>query len=145
MQTRTPRILCVDDDDDNREMIETMLRFSDADFEFASAATPEEGLRLAAAQRFDLYLLDYRFARMTGVEVCRALRQTDAATPILFFTCEAREQERQEAMEAGADAYLIKPDDLRKLTETVKQLLAARQPPSTRGAPTATRRSAVSA
>jgi CheY-like chemotaxis protein len=144
MQTITPRILCVDDDADNREMIETMLRFSDADFEFAAAATPEEGLRLAAAQRFDLYLLDYRFARMTGAEVCRALRQTNPDTPILFFTCEAHEQERQAAMEAGADAYLVKPDDLRQLTATVKQLLSARRPPATRGAPPTTHRSRVS-
>lgn len=145
MQTRPPRILCIDDDDDNREMIETMLRFSGGDFEFAAAATPDEGLRLAAAQRFDLYLLDYRFARMTGVEVCRALRQTDADTPILFFTCEARGPERQEAMEAGANAYLVKPDDLRKLTETVKQLLDTRKPPPTRGAPPTARRSDASA
>ena len=139
MRTRTPRILCVDDDAENREMIETMLRVSNADFELVTAASSEEGLRLAAAQRFDLYLLDYRLARMTGVEVCRALRQTDADTPIMFFTCEAREPERQEAMEAGADAYLVKPDDLKKLTGTVTQLLGARHsamrhiPPATRG------------
>ena len=145
MRTRTPRVLCVDDDADNREMIETMLRFSLADFEFAAAATPEEGLSLAAAQRFDLYLLDYRFGRMTGVEVCRALRQTDADTPILFFTCEARAPERQEAMEAGANAYLVKPDDLPKLTETVTQLLDVHDHTATRRVPPATRRSAVSA
>ena len=144
MRTRTPRILCIDDDADNREMIETLLRVSNADFELESAATPEEGLRLAAAQRFDLYLLDYRLARMTGVEVCRALRQTDADTPIMFFTCEARAPERQQAMEAGANAYLVKPDDLKKLTETVKQLLGA-QDPAMRHIPTATRGAGLSA
>lgn len=144
MRTRPPRILCVDDDADNREMIEAMLRFSGDDFEFASAATPDEGLRLAATERYDLYLLDYRFARMSGVEVCRALRQTDAVTPILFFTCEAREVERQEAMAAGADAYLIKPDDLKKLTDTVRQLLRDPGPAMSRP-PRASRKSHASA
>lgn len=145
MRTRRPHILCVDDDIDHCEMMQTMLRFSGADCEFTSVSTPEEGLRLAAAQRFDLYLLDYRFAHMTGVEMCRTLRRTDAVTPIIFFTGEAYEQERREALEAGADAYLIKPDDLKKLTATVKQLLGWHIPAATRGAPQGARRSDVSA
>ena len=54
MQKRNPRILCIDDDNDSCELIRAMLRFADADYEFTCAATPEEGLRLAAAGRFDL-------------------------------------------------------------------------------------------
>lgn len=127
MPTTSPRILCVDDDPDNCELIEMMLRLSGADYEFVSVPSPEEGLELAAERRFDLYLLDYRFAGKTSVDMCRILRRTDSVTPILFFTGEARERERQAALEAGADAYLIKPDDLKKLTHTVRELLGARQ------------------
>ena len=126
MPTRTPRILCVDDDIDHCEMMQTMLHFSGGNYEFTSVSTPDEGLRLASAKRFDLYLLDYRFGRTTGVEMCRALRRRDAVTPIIFFSGEAHPQARQEAMEAGANAYLVKPDDLKKLTETVKGLLGSR-------------------
>jgi DNA-binding response OmpR family regulator len=66
---------------------------------------------------------DYRLGGSDGLEVCRTLRQTDTEAPIMFFTGEARERTRQEALRAGADAYLIKPDDLKILTGTVKRLL----------------------
>ncbi len=131
MRTHAPRVLCVDDDIDHCEMIQTMLRFS-GNYEFTSVSTPEEGLMLASAKRFDLYLLDYRFARTTGVEMCRAVRRGDGVTPIIFFSGEAHPQARQEAIEAGANAYLVKPDDLKKLTETVKELLHVRHPDAVR-------------
>ncbi|HEX9919639.1 MAG TPA: response regulator, partial [Pyrinomonadaceae bacterium] len=90
------------------------------------------GLRLAASQRFDLYLLDYRLPGISGAEVCRAIRLTDAETPVLFFTGSAYERERREAMKAGANAYLIKPDDLTQLTETVQLLIGGRAHASAR-------------
>lgn len=125
MKALSPRILIIDDDRDNCELIQLMLQYSDASYEITCVVTPEEGLRQAAARRFDLYLLDCRFVGINGIEVCRSLRQTDTETPIIFFTGEALEKVRQEALRAGADAYLIKPDDLNKLTGTVKRLLSA--------------------
>lgn len=127
-----PRILIIDDDRDSCDLMQLMLQYSDASYEITSVLTPEEGLRLASARSFDLYLLDCRFIGINGVEVCRKLRQTDMKVPIMFFTGEAQERVRQEALRAGADAYLIKPDDLKILTGTVKRLLglherAARQ------------------
>lgn len=123
MNSHLPRILIIDDDRDNCELIQLLLEYSDVDCEITSVLTPAEGLLLAAARGFDLYLLDCGLAGIHGVEVCRILRQTDPKTPVLFFTGEARESVRQEALRAGADAYLIKPDDLGKLTGTVKHLL----------------------
>ncbi|MDX6269913.1 MAG: hypothetical protein QOD28_1136 [Acidobacteriota bacterium] len=137
--TPTPRILIVDDDPNSSELIELMLRYSDSEYEITSVRTPEAGLRLAAAQRFDLFLLDYRLPGMTGAEVCRRIRRTDAETPVMFFTGTAHERERREAMQAGANAYLVKPDDLKKLTETVKRLTGENIPASARGAATAAR------
>jgi len=121
------RILIIDDDPDSCELIQLMLQYSNAGYEIISVLTPEEGLRLAAARPFDLYLLDCRFVGIDGVEVCRRLRQTDAKTPIMFFTGEAQERVRQEALLAGANAYLVKPDDLQKLTGTAKRLLEVHQ------------------
>ena len=125
MSTASPRILYIEDDDNNRDLIQTMLRCSDAGYEIDSVPTPEEGLRLAAAERFDLYMLSYKLPGIPGVEVCRALRRDDPDTPIMFFTGEAHESSRQEALRAGANAYLVKPDDLKKLAGTVQQLLGA--------------------
>ena len=132
MQPLSPRVLVIDDDHLNCELIQLMLQISNPDYEITCVLTSEEGLSLAATQPFDLYVLDYRLRSITGVEVCRTLRQTHADTPIMFFTGETREPERQEAVRAGADAYLVKPNDLKKLTETVKQLLAMHKPAAMR-------------
>ena len=129
-----PRILIVDDDRDSSELIELMLQYSNARYDITSVQTPEEGLRLAAMQRFDLFVLDFRLLGMNGADVCRAIRRTDADTPVMFFTGAAFERERREAMQAGANAYLIKPDDLTKLIETVEHLLGESKPADTREA-----------
>lgn len=60
---------------------------------------------------------------MSGVELCRHIRQSDIKTPILFFTAKAYPDDREAAMQAGASAYLIKPNDFDKFKETVKRLL----------------------
>jgi CheY-like chemotaxis protein len=127
MKLSPPRILIIDDDSDGCELIQLMLQYSNPDYEITSVLTPVEGLQLAAIHPFDLYLLDCRFVGIHGVEVCRRLRQTQAKTPIMFFTGEAQESVRQEALRAGADAYLIKPGDLKQLTGTVKRLLGVHQ------------------
>jgi DNA-binding response OmpR family regulator len=127
MKSLSPRILIIDDDRDSSELIRLMLQYSNPSYEITSALSPEEGLREAAARRFDLYLLDYRFVGIHGVEVCRLLRQTDRETPIMFFTGEAQESVRQEALRAGADAYLLKPNHLKELAGTVARLLDVHQ------------------
>lgn len=123
MQTLTPRILIIDDDLDNAELIKLLLQYSDTACDITSVQTPEAGLRLAATQNFDLFLLDYRLPSMSGAEVCRRIRRTNADTPVLFFTGSAFERDRWDAMQAGANAYLLKPDDLKQLTGTVKRLI----------------------
>jgi CheY-like chemotaxis protein len=127
MKSPPPRILVIDDNRDSCELMQVMLQYANADYEITCVITPEEGLQLAASRPFDLYLLDCRMVGIHGIEVCRRLRQTDTQTPIMFFTGEAHESVREEALRAGADAYLIKPDDLKQLTGTVKRLLGAHQ------------------
>jgi DNA-binding response OmpR family regulator len=127
MESLPLRILIIDDDPDSCELMQLMLHYANPVYEVTSVLKPEEGLRLAAARPFDLYLLDCRFVGIHGVEVCRSLRRMDTEKPIMFFTGEAQESVRQEALRAGADAYLLKPDDLKALTGTVKRLLDARK------------------
>jgi DNA-binding response OmpR family regulator len=132
MPPLTPRILIIDDANSS-ELVKVMLKYSDTAYEITVVQTPTEGLRLAAAQRFDLFVLDYFLPGMSGAEVCRTIRQTDADTPIMFFSGGAYEHERREAMQAGANDYLVKPDDLQKLTGTVKRLTGQSKPPAVRG------------
>jgi DNA-binding response OmpR family regulator len=145
MPPPAPRILIVDDDRDSSELIELMLQYSNTRYDITSVRTPEEGLRLAATQRFDLFVLDYRLLGMNGADVCRAIRRTDADTPVMFFTGAAFEHERREAMQAGASAYLVKPGDLKILLETVKDLLSGSKPASARDVAPVAYQSGVSA
>jgi two-component system response regulator ResD len=125
MPLKKCHILCVEDDDDTAELIKLMLQSSNQDYKIKTVKTPGEALRLAAAEEFDLYVLDYWFPDMTGVEVCKRIRQADPDSRIMFFTGEAHEHQRQEAFDARADAYLVKPADIGRLTETASRLLGA--------------------
>jgi two-component system, OmpR family, phosphate regulon response regulator PhoB len=103
-----PRVLCVDDDEDSREMLCTLLRFSR--IEAKAVATAAQALSLIQAERFELYLLDSRLPDLDGFELCRRMRDFDPHTPILFFSGAAYDADKKRGIEAGANAYVIKPD-----------------------------------
>lgn len=126
MLSPNPHILCVDDDDDFCELISLMLSLEDDSYAVTAVSTAREALALTESQSFDLYILDYALPEMTGVELCRKIRQTDSQTPILFYSAMAREIDRKKALAAGATEYLVKPNDLERLTETVKRHLNKR-------------------
>ena len=121
-----PRILYIEDYQNSCELVGQMLWVEKFDCSFTIAHTPSHALSLIGDQPFDLYILEYRLPEMTGVELCRRIRLTDAETPILFFTVISREAERNVAFAAGANQYLTKPYDLPILVETVKQLLSSK-------------------
>jgi len=103
-----PRVLCVDDDEDSRDMLSTLLRFSR--IEARAVATAAQALSLIQAERFDLYLLDAWLPDLDGFELCRRMRNFDPHTPILFFSGAAFEDDKKRGIEAGANAYVTKPD-----------------------------------
>ena len=113
------RILCVEDDLDSCEMLQVLL----SDYEVITANTVGEGLRLANAERFDLYLLDSRYPDGTGADLCRQLRRFDGQTPVLFHSGMDGESDINEAMRAGAQGYLVKPIAVDELQGSIKRLL----------------------
>ncbi len=117
-----PRILCVDDED-CREMLDLMLNLAEPVYEFVGATSAEKALKIMANEKFDLYLLECRLLGISGIELCRQIREFDAETPILFFTGMVRPIDCDEALAAGATEYLIKPNDLDRLAETIERLL----------------------
>ena len=121
MPPHARRVLCVDDDEDTCSMLCGLLGLIDC--EAAKAANAAEALTLIAGQRFDLYLLDNWLPGGSGVELCREIRRSDPSTPIVFYSGAGLDSEREEALEAGAQAYLVKPGDAAALVETVRWLL----------------------
>ncbi len=115
-----PRVLYTDDNEDSCLMLSTMLGFSS--IETTSANTIDEALRLAHAEQFDLYLLDSRFPEGSGLELCRKLREFNSSIPIVFYSGDAGETDKEKGFTAGADAYLVKPDS-DTVTPTIFRLL----------------------
>jgi DNA-binding response OmpR family regulator len=105
------RILFVEDHEDAWEIVELPL----AECKLTFARNFDNGLRLARQGYFDLYILDNWLPDGSGIGLCRAIRQFDPHTPILFYSAAAYERDIQEALRSGAQAYLVKPvkpDDL---------------------------------
>jgi len=121
MQLNKRRVLYVEDHEDTRELITIVLR--QRDFEVEYAHTVAGGVRLATEERFDLYLLDSWLPDGSGLDLCRRIRKFDQATPILFYSAAAYEADKNIALSAGAQAYLIKPSQTSELCDLVSSLI----------------------
>jgi DNA-binding response OmpR family regulator len=102
------RILFVDDHDDTRELVSVLLRLSD--YEVVTANDVADALKLARGEAFDLYVLDNKFPDGTGRELCERLREFDHETPVIFFTGDTSEADKQQGLDCGAQGYVTKPD-----------------------------------
>jgi DNA-binding response OmpR family regulator len=120
-------ILIVDDDWMNRELLEAYLKM--ASFSTRSAENGEQALLLARAQPPDLVLLDLRLPGIDGHEVCRQLKASEATcfTPVLVISALEADDERQQALDSGADDFLSKPYNPLILLARVRSLLRISQ------------------
>ncbi len=115
------RVLYVDYDDDSREMLKALLSISQIDV--TAVASAQSALSLIDAESFDVYLLDSWLADCDGFELCRLMRKSHPSTPVLFFSGAAYESDKRRGMEAGASAYLCKPE-LEGLLGSISQFVS---------------------
>ncbi len=120
------RILCAEPHEDTCRLITMLL--DRQGHEVVSAKTVAECVELVGAARFDLYMVDDDYIDGTAIQLCKRLRQMTPETPILFFSAQAFRRDRERAMEAGAYAYLVKPDDLFEIVSTVNSILLGNAP-----------------
>ena len=123
MTTSPVRILCVDDNHDSSDLVSLLLYDSDNTYLLTPVSIAQEALSIMENQTFNLYILDYALPDMSGIELCQKIRRRDKQVPIMFFTAMARPADYAEGIKAGANEYLVKPNDLEHLTKTVKRLL----------------------
>ena len=117
------RILIVDDNETNRDIL--MTRLEKHGYELLQAADGEEALASAIAHLPDLILLDVEMPKLDGFEVCRRLK-SDASLPfipVILCTARAASQDVVTGLDAGADEYLTKPLDQQALVARVRSVL----------------------
>jgi len=120
---RMTTILVADDEVPIVELVRFTLE--DDRVQIVEAFDGVTALELAGAVRPDLVLLDVQMPHLSGVEVCRRLRQTPecAHTRIVMLSAAAQDEDRARGMAAGADEYLTKPFSPLALLALVRSLV----------------------
>src|SRR5689334_14605739 len=118
-----PRILIVDDNETNRDIL--MARLEPQGYDLTQAADGEEALAAAKEQLPDLILLDIMMPKIDGIEVCKRIKAdaTMPFTPIILCTAKADTKDVVAGLDAGADEYLTKPIDQTALVARVRSVL----------------------
>jgi two-component system, OmpR family, response regulator PhoP len=115
------RILVIEDDDDLRGQMTTLLQGQGMVVD--AAADGREGLYQATEYPIDLAIVDLGLPLLDGVEVVRGLRAAGRSVPVLVLTARGRWQDKVAGLEAGADDYLVKPVHPEELLARVRALL----------------------
>jgi CheY-like chemotaxis protein len=115
------QVLVVDDEPDMLVNVARILRRGH--YECVTAASGEEAMTLFQRRRPDLILTDLRMSGMDGLALLRAVRQHASSVPVVIVTAYASEATAQEALAAGASAFLPKPFTGAQLLEVVRTAL----------------------
>jgi CheY-like chemotaxis protein len=118
-----PRVLVVEDNPVNMELVAALLESEGCGV--LSAETADVSLRLAAAERPDLILMDIQLPGMSGHDATRRLKADPATAgiPVVAVTAHAMLGDEARAREAGFDAFLTKPIDAQAFRETLRRYL----------------------
>jgi two-component system alkaline phosphatase synthesis response regulator PhoP len=111
-------------------------------YETLTARAGQEGFRLAQERQPDLLILDLMLPGMSGLEICKRIRDQGLGTPVIMLTSKAEENDKVLGLEIGADDYVTKPFSLRELLARVKAHL--RREESAGSTATSTRRTQFS-
>ncbi len=113
--------------EDNLSLAETVMSFFELEgIDCDYAGTGSQGLELALANDYEAILLDINLPRMSGLEVCEALRNEGVDVPVLMLTARDTLQDKLAGFDAGTDDYLIKPFELSELVARVRALAKRR-------------------
>jgi two-component system, OmpR family, response regulator len=115
------RILCVDDDLDTQELMNWLL--DEYGYEAIIATSQSDALERARSGGIDLCILDHWITKgSNGINLCKQIRAFDSDIPIMFYSGAGYKADIQKGLDAGAQAYLVKPD-FDHLKETIDRLV----------------------
>lgn len=118
-------ILIVEDNDKNMKLVRDVLQAKG--YRTIEAVTGEDGVRLARERRPALVLMDIQLPGISGIEALRQIRAdpATASIPVIAVTASVMASDRRNIVEAGFDAYVGKPLNLREFLDAVAKALAA--------------------
>lgn len=121
----TKTILAVDDSPSVRQMVR--LTLTGAGYSVVEAVDGQDALEKASAQKFDAILTDQNMPRLDGISFIRKFRGNAASVgvPIVFLSTESHDALKQQAREAGAIGWMMKPFDQAQLLAVVKKVAGA--------------------
>jgi DNA-binding NtrC family response regulator len=114
-------ILVVDDEKNQREILETIL--SSEGYDVTTASSGEAAMKFVEARRFDLVLTDLKMTGMSGLDLLRELTNYDKSIIVLLLTAHGSVDSAVDALRLGAFDYLQKPYDREKLLDTISRAL----------------------
>lgn len=122
MTQKRLKILIIDNENDNVEMLEAILS---SDYEVIKAYSGYKGLEIAIAESPDIIILDIMMPDITGHELCRTLKKDERTKliPIIMLTSLAEKEEKIKSLEEGADDFLNKPVSHMEILSRVQSLL----------------------
>jgi len=118
-----PKILLVEDNDMNRDMLSRRLK--KRGYEIVTAISGDKGIELALTENPDLILMDLSLPIVDGWEATRTIKSDEktGAIPIIALTAHAMAADREKALVAGCDDYDIKPVELPRLLGKIDRLI----------------------
>ena len=119
-------ILVVEDNETNMKLVRDLLQLKG--HSVLEATTGEDGVRLAREHSPQLVLMDIQLPRISGIDVLRELRDDPRTSqiPVVAVTASVMQNDRKQIMEAGFDAYLGKPLNVKEFFVAVEAVLAPR-------------------
>lgn len=128
MDSTSGMILLVEDNSSVRRGLRATL--SALHFEIGEAATGEEALQRLRMVAYDAVLMDLNMPGMGGVEACRRVRKEFPLLPILVVTVRDREEDKIEALDAGADDFITKPFQIPELAARIRSAVRRHRTPN---------------
>jgi DNA-binding response OmpR family regulator len=121
------KLLIADDEPGVRALVRMTLEVDS--FEILEARDGQEALSMVREHRPDIVFLDVAMPHLSGVDVCRKLKDDPdtASIPVVMLTAKAQDTDREEGLAAGADDYFTKPFSPITLLTKVTEILAERQ------------------
>jgi CheY-like chemotaxis protein len=114
-----PLILYVD----RVESCEIMeILFRQVGFQVISIQSAKDALQLAQQHYFSAVVTEYLLEDLPADQFCQELKKNNPRLPVIFYSAESRNEHREKCLSAGAEAFLVKPNDLDHIEKTVMEL-----------------------